>query len=129
MSENPGSKSVLLVEDNELNQKLMYFNMKKLGFKMTSVNNGLEAVEACKNEKYDFILMDLMMPVMDGYEATKKIRNNESSRGTKSFIIGLTGNVYDSDRERCLEAGMDEFISKPFDSDKFLQILHDKNLI
>lgn len=121
--------SILLVEDNVLNQKLMYFNMTKMGFNMKTVNNGQEAVDEFKERSYDFVLMDLMMPVMDGYQATQAIRNIEKESGKKSYIIGLTSNVYDSDREKCLDIGMDEFMSKPFDIDNFVKILQNNGYV
>lgn len=115
--------SILLVEDNMLNQKLMYFNLTKMGFNLKMVNNGQEAVDACKNDKYEFIMMDLMMPIMDGFQATKAIRTIEKQTGNKSYIIGLTSNVYDSDKDKCLDAGMDEYMPKPFDIDVFINTL------
>ncbi len=121
--------SILLVEDNMLNQKLMYFNLTKMGFNLKMVNNGQEAVDACKNEKYEFIMMDLMMPIMDGYQATKAIRNIEKQTGNKSYIIGLTSNVYDSDKDKCLDAGMDEYMPKPFDIDVFINTLKRENFL
>lgn len=115
--------SILLVEDNVLNQKLLYFNFKKLGFEIKIVDNGFEAVEAYTQKFYDVILMDIMMPKMDGYQTTEKIREIEQKTGNKSFIIGLTSNVYDSDKESCLACGMNEFMSKPFDVDVFSKIV------
>lgn len=121
--------SILLVEDNILNQKLMYFNFTKMGFNLTTVNNGQEAVDEYSNKFYDFVLMDVMMPVMDGYQATEKIRNIEKETGQKTYIIGLTSNVYDSDKEKCLDAGMDDFMPKPFDIDNFISTLKKQNFI
>lgn len=121
--------SILLVEDNILNQKLMYFNFTKMGFSLKTVNNGLEAVDEYRSCYYDFILMDVMMPIMDGYQATEEIRKIEKETLKKSFIIGLTSNVYDSDREKCLDAGMDEFMPKPFDIDNFITILEKEKFI
>ena len=115
--------SILLVEDNVLNQKLLFFNFKKLGCDIKIVNNGFEAVEAYNANFYDVILMDIMMPKMDGYQTTQKIREIESQTGKKSFIIGLTSNVYDSDKESCLACGMNDFMSKPFDIDVFSKII------
>lgn len=120
---------LLLVEDNALNQKLMIFNLKKLNIDADIAFDGEEAVKKCANNCYDVILMDIMMPIMDGYEATKAIREDEKTNGNKSYIIGLTSNVYDSDRTKCLEAGMDNYMSKPFDVNAFNQILSTKNLL
>lgn len=100
-----------------------------MGFDLVTVNNGQEAVDLCKERNFDFILMDLMMPVMDGYQATEGIRAIEAENGHKSFIIGLTSNVYDSDKEHCLDIGMDEYMAKPFDIDVFVRILEDKGFV
>ncbi|MBP5366088.1 MAG: response regulator [Bacteroidales bacterium] len=115
--------SILLVEDNVLNQKLLYFNFKKLGFEIKIVNNGFEAVEVYTKNFYDVILMDIMMPKLDGYQTTERIREIEQTTGNHSFIIGLTSNVYDSDKESCLACGMNDFMSKPFDIDVFTKII------
>ena len=74
-------------------------------------------------ERYDVILMDIMMPGIDGYEATLQIRKAEQTSGHSAFIIGLTGNVYDSERQKCLDAGMNAYMPKPFDIDLFKSIL------
>lgn len=115
-----GILKILLVEDNLLNQRIVLFSLKKFNHIVTIANNGLEAVEKFKTEQYDVILMDIMMPVMDGLEATVKIRevevNNNVSQRTP--IIALTANTMDNDRNKCLSFGMDEFMSKPFDIEK-----------
>ena len=114
---------LLLVEDNVLNQKLIFLNLTKFGFSIDVANNGLEAVEKVQEKKYDLILMDLMMPVMDGFEATRAIRDLEEMNSTYTPIIGLTANTFDADREKCLGIGMDEYMAKPFDIDVFNSIL------
>ncbi len=114
---------LLLVEDNILNQKLIFLNLSKFGFKIDVANNGAEAIEKVKENRYNLILMDLMMPVMDGLEATQEIRLFEETLNQHTPIIGLTANTFDADREKCLAIGMDEFMSKPFDVDVFLAIL------
>ncbi len=114
---------LLLVEDNILNQKLIFLNLTKFGFKIDVANNGAEAIEKVKENRYNIILMDLMMPVMDGLEATQEIRLFEETLNQHTPIIGLTANTFDADREKCLAIGMDEFMSKPFDVDVFLAIL------
>ncbi len=120
---NMNELNLLLVEDNVLNQKLIFLNLIKFGFKIDIANNGLEAVEKFKERRYNIILMDLMMPVMDGLEATRQIRNFEISKGCRTTIIGLTANIYDADREKCLEVGMDEFMTKPFNVDLFEKVV------
>jgi len=120
--------SLLLVEDNVLNQKLIFLNLTRYGFSIDVANNGAEAVEKVSDKSYDLILMDLMMPVMDGFEATRLIRTREKSLGGHIPIIGLTANTFDADREKCLEIGMDEFMAKPFDVEVFLAILKILNI-
>lgn len=114
---------LLLVEDNVLNQKLIFLNLTRFGFSIDVANNGLEALEKVQEKKYDLILMDLMMPVMDGFEATRAIRDFEESNSTHTPIIGLTANTFDADREKCLSIGMDEYMAKPFDIEVFNFIL------
>ncbi|MBI9061076.1 MAG: response regulator [Marinilabiliaceae bacterium] len=111
--------SVLLVEDNVLNQKLIFLNLAKFGFKIDVANNGQEALDKLENQSYDLILMDLMMPIMDGLEATLRIRENEKYGQQHIPIIGLTANTYDADREKCIAHGMDEYMAKPFDLEEF----------
>ncbi len=115
--------NLLLVEDNFINQKLILLQVKNLGYVVDIANNGKEAVEKFSNNNYDIILMDLMMPIMDGLEATRTIRNIEKNINIHTPIIGLTANTYDSDRERCLASGMDEYMPKPFDLDEFLNLV------
>jgi CheY-like chemotaxis protein len=120
--------SLLLVEDNLLNQKLIFLNLTRFGFSIDVANNGVEAVDKVLEKNYDLVLMDLMMPVMDGFEATRLIRTREKSMGGHTPIVGLTANTFDADREKCLEIGMDEFMSKPFDMEVFLAILKILNI-
>ncbi|MCU4174109.1 response regulator [Carboxylicivirga sp. N1Y90] len=123
------SLSILLVEDNVLNQKLIYLNLCKYGFKIDIANNGQEALDKLKIGVYDLILMDLMMPVMDGLETTVAIRNNELTTKEHMPIVGLTANTYDADREKCLAHGMDEYMAKPFDLQEFFNNLKKLQLI
>lgn len=104
---------ILLVEDNPLNQKVAVHLLKKGGHKVELAVNGNEAVNLCQKKRYDMILMDIQMPDMDGYEATRIIRSEEAKTGRHVPIIALTANA-DADSEfMCHEAGMDSFITKP----------------
>ncbi len=106
--------TVLLVEDNPVNQKVAQAMLAKLGMPVVVANNGQEAVEMVKDRAFDLILMDCQMPVMDGYEATTAIRAMPGGRGEKLPIIALTANAMQGDRQKCLDAGMDDFLSKPY---------------
>jgi len=116
--------SILLVEDNLLNQRIVTLNLKKFNHDVHIANNGLEAVEIFKAKKFDVVLMDIMMPVMDGLEATVKIRQYEEENNIvdKTPIIAITANTMDNDREKCISYGMNEFMSKPFDINKLIAI-------
>lgn len=105
---------VLVVEDDRVSRYLAGKVLSTLGQRVEGVENGLEAVNAFVPGKFSAILMDMQMPVMDGIEATKKIREMEEGSGERVPIIALTANVMPGDRDRCLAAGMDDFLSKPF---------------
>lgn len=106
-------KNILLVEDNLVNQEVAQSMLKSLGHHVTIANNGAEAVAMVEEKSFDIILMDVQMPLLNGYEATKKIREIEHSKGTRNFIVGLTANAMNGDRQKCIEAGMDDYLTKP----------------
>ncbi len=113
----PNRTRVLLAEDNKVNQLVGVKQLQKLGYQADVAGNGLEAVEAWRRNKYSVILMDCQMPEMDGYEATRKIRQLEAEQNLPPVrIIALTASVMKEDRDICLAAGMDDFISKPVDT-------------
>ena len=115
LTKSAESIHVLLVEDNPINQNLAERRLKKLGHQVSLAENGSIAVEMAKKQFFDCILMDIQMPTMDGFEATRQIRLNEAeSERPPQFIIAMTAHAMKGDRERCLDSGMDEYIAKPF---------------
>jgi len=111
---------ILLVEDNPTNQQLMQFILGKAGYGVEVASNGLEALQKVAEQRYDVILMDCQMPEMDGFEATRRIRGMEVSQGSHTPILAMTANVMQGYRERCFEAGMDDYISKPIQPKEML---------
>jgi osomolarity two-component system sensor histidine kinase NIK1 len=107
---------ILLVEDNILNQKVVTFNLKKFNYNVVAVGNGREALDTFANHSFDLILMDLMLPEMNGYEITLEIRKMEKERNIVKPvpIIAITANTLDNDRDKCFEVGMNDYLSKPF---------------
>jgi signal transduction histidine kinase len=118
---------VLIVEDNLLNQQVVGAILKKQGFDFDVAINGRLAIERIKKEHYDVILMDIQMPVMDGYDATRQIRQMEKENGAekKSLIVALTANATSADRKKCLDLGMDDYLVKPFNYTQLQPILKD----
>jgi signal transduction histidine kinase/ActR/RegA family two-component response regulator len=111
---------ILIAEDNKVNQTVIKMVMNKLGYCPAIVADGLQAVEAVKSSLYDVILMDVQMPVMDGLEATENIRK---SGNEQPVIIALTANAMQQDKEQCMNAGMDDYISKPIQMEKLIEAL------
>ena len=125
------SLMILLVEDNLLNQRIVTFSLKKFNHEVVIANNGVEAIEHFNQRKFDVILMDIMMPVMDGLEATTKIREieNKNKIEKRTPIIALTANTMDNDRDKCISYGMDEFMAKPFDIEKLNSIFDELKIL
>lgn len=115
---------VLLAEDNRLNQVVAAGTLQKLGYTVDIVDGGVDAVEAATTGEFDVVLMDVMMPDMDGYEATSRIRAHEASVGGRHVpIIGLSARAMDGDREIALDAGMDDYLTKPLREDLLKEAL------
>ena len=118
------------MEDNELNSEIAVEIFNEYGFLVDTAKNGAEAVEKVKNSKpgnYDLVLMDVQMPVMNGYEATKQIRALADPGLAGITILAMTANAFDEDRKKALECGMDGFLSKPIVIEELVGILQ-KNL-
>lgn len=113
-------KSILVVEDNPASRRLCTLQLERLGFKTTAVDSGEKALEQCRKETFNVILMDVQMPGMDGLETTRALRTSE---GLQTPIIALTANAMPEDRQRCLDAGMNDYLSKPLKVDRLLEIL------
>ena len=114
---------VLVAEDNVVNQRIAQTLLTKRGHAVTVVNTGREAVDALERESFDVVLMDVQMPDMDGFEATAAIRAREREDGTRVRIVAMTAHAMQGDRERCLAAGMDDYLSKPIDPQTLFELV------
>jgi two-component system sensor histidine kinase/response regulator len=114
---------VLIAEDHPINQQVAQIYLDEMGLASRIVNNGKEAVEAIANANYTVVLMDCQMPEMDGFSATNAIRKTEALTGQHIPIIAMTAHAMEGDRERCLAAGMDDYISKPIDPDQLRNVI------
>ena len=114
--------NILVVEDNQVNQQLLVILLKENSYTADLAANGLEALQALQRKRYDLILMDCQMPQMDGFETTRRIRNNISPE-QQPRIITITANTLQSDHEKCLDAGMDDYLSKPIEETELLEKL------
>jgi CheY-like chemotaxis protein len=113
---------ILLAEDNAVNQKLALHLLERMGYRADVAGNGLEAIEAVQRQTYDVVLMDVQMPEMDGLEATRAICR-EWTQEQRPRIIAMTAGAMKEDRESCLEAGMDDYISKPIRVEELVRAL------
>ena len=111
---------ILMAEDNLINQRVGKLILQRAGFTIDLAADGLETLEAHKKHAYDLILMDCQMPIMDGFEASREIRRLSLPQPT---IIAVTANALLGERERCLNAGMDDYLSKPFQADQLIAIV------
>jgi len=111
---------LLLAEDNPINQKLAIVVLQKAGYSVDAVENGIQALEKVKTNQYSLVLMDVQMPDMDGFEATSHIRAWEQNTGQHIPIIAMTAHAMSGDRERCLDAGMDDYVTKPVNAEELL---------
>jgi signal transduction histidine kinase len=122
-STNSKKVRILLAEDQPINRKIVIGLLKRYDWLIVSAENGEEAVEKYTNEPFDLILMDVQMPKVDGFEATRHIRNMEETIGTHIPIIAMTAHAMKGDREKCLESGMDYYITKPVDSKELIELI------
>jgi CheY-like chemotaxis protein len=116
-------KKILLADDNAMNREVAMAMLEIMGCNVDIAVNGEEAVQMSTKNSYDILLMDCQMPVKDGFEATRDIRRLEADSGVRQVIIALTANALSGDKQNCLEAGMDDFISKPFNYEQMEALL------
>ena len=115
---------ILLVEDNAVNQKLAMHLLKRFGFRADAVSNGKEALDALAATAYSLVLMDVQMPEMDGLEATRRIRDGRAAVLNPALpVIAMTAHAMKGDREKCLQAGMTDYVSKPIQPDMLLKTI------
>ncbi|MGO9269397.1 MAG: ATP-binding protein [Terriglobia bacterium] len=123
LRERRGGLRILLAEDNLVNQRLALRLLEKRGHTLTIANNGREALESLEKDAFDVVLMDVQMPVIDGFEATAAIREKERGTGKHQPIIAMTAHAMNGDRERCLAAGMDGYVSKPIQPQELFEAI------
>ncbi len=111
---------ILIVEDNLVNQKVAMHILGKMGYHPQLANNGLEAVNAIRNNRFDLVFMDVQMPEMDGLTATRFIRANFT---IQPYIVAMTANAMAEDRDICLQAGMDDYLSKPMKLNEMIAVI------
>nr|WP_281378752.1 response regulator [Paenibacillus phyllosphaerae] len=127
--EADGLPRVLVADDNEVNQKLTICMLEKLGIKADVASDGGEAVAKSESGDYELILMDIRMPVMDGLEATRRVLASPAASRRPPVVVAMTANVLPVDRERCLAAGMADFLAKPLQLDAVRRLLQRYRLL
>jgi len=120
--ENLSSQRLLIVDDNLDNRDVLFMMLEPLGYEVSCVDNGREALDRLESQDYDLILMDCQMPILDGYQTTQIIRQTEGTQ-RHTIVVGITGNVMAGDRQQCLDAGMDDYIGKPIDLNNLLMTI------
>ncbi|MFH1242162.1 MAG: response regulator [Pseudomonadota bacterium] len=115
-----------MAEDNPVNQKLAVKMLEKRGHRVVVASDGRQAMEALDRESFDLILMDVQMPGMDGFETTKAIREKEEREGGHIPIVAMTAHAIKGDRERCLEAGMDDYVPKPIRAEELFRVIESR---
>lgn len=113
---------ILLVDDDELSRRMMGLLLSEKGYNYDTASNGFEAVESVQSQSYDIVLMDLQMPLMNGFDATRKIREWEAGE-KHTPIVALTAMLLDNEIQECMRVGMDECVAKPFDTDTLFQLI------
>ena len=113
---------ILLVDDDELSRRMMELVLSGEGYRYETASNGIEAVDAVQSQAFDIVLMDLQMPLMDGFEAARTIRDNEAEN-EHTPIVALTAMLFEDEIKRCLSAGMDECITKPINTDQLFRLI------
>lgn len=121
--EDSSAPKILLAEDEPTNRRIAAVHLKKMGCEVSIANDGEEAIKASESEDFDLILMDIQMPGIDGFDATREIRKRDRSRGTHSVIIALTAHAFSEVRETCEEHGMDGFLTKPFKREELEELM------
>lgn len=120
-NENNGSLRILLAEDKVVNQKVITLMLNGLGHTVTHAIHGEKALELFEKDKFDLILMDIQMPVMDGITATKKLREMHESLPP---VVGLSANAFEGDKEKYMQLGLDDYITKPIKSEDFKELIN-----
>jgi len=123
LREGKSQKHILLAEDNLVNRRLALSLLQKRGYRVSTAENGLQALTAFQKESFDLILMDVQMPEMDGFETTERIRKLEAEKGGHIPIVAMTAHAMKGDPERCIAAGMDDYIAKPIQVDKLVDVI------